>query len=234
MRPDFTRNDDESREYDFSDGERGRYSHLFGESAEDEALVAAFWKEKGVETQRFAKNETRLAKTPDFKLYQDAKLIAYCEVKTFKHDEWLDKLIEKASPGEIVGAPRPDPTYNRITNAIHTASKQLEAVNPKHEHLNFLVLVNRDKTTEYRDLESVLTGYWDPFRGIFEKTHTAYSEGRIKEEKRKTDLYVWLEPSLNRIPAPGYGVFFGTTKDEVRNRICGMLGLNPDKIKNYR
>src|SRR5277367_276307 len=123
--------DDMKPEYDFSAGERGKHAHLFGEISEDEALVEAFWREKGLIPERFEKEHTRFSKSPDFKLYKDGLLVAYCEVKSFQHDGWLDKRLEAAKRGEL-GELRQDPIYNRISNAVHTAVKQLETVNPDH------------------------------------------------------------------------------------------------------
>ena len=132
--PDYRDNSDEMKaEYDFTGGEQGRYAHLFGEVTEDESLVAAFWRRKGFEPQRFDKSETRFAKTPDFKLYRDGHLVAFCEVKTLMRDAWLDGMLDKAGPGELVGGLRQDPIYNRISNAVHTAVRQLESVNPQRK-----------------------------------------------------------------------------------------------------
>jgi hypothetical protein len=221
--------DDELRpEYDFSGGERGRHAHRFGEVAEDESAVAAFWQNRGFETRRFDEKETQFSKTPDFKLCRQGRLVAFCEVKTFQHDTWLDQAVEKAAPGELAGGSRPDPIYNRISNAVHTAVRQLEAVNLQHEALNFLVLVNRDKAAKPRDLTSVLTGYWNPLRGVFSKTHTAYSEGRIREEKLKIDLYVWMEPSRDgSLQARLF--FFGN--DKTKEQVCNLLELNSKMVQ---
>lgn len=223
-------NDEMSNEYTFSGGERGRYSHLFGESEKDEELVAFFLEEKGFKTQRFEKSETRFAKTPDLKLFRNDRLVAFCEVKTFQHDSWLDKMLENGEPGELAGGLRPDPIYNRISNAVHTAARQLDAVNSKREFLNFLTIVNRDKSAKREDLVSVLTGYWDPVHGIFDQTHTAYSEGRIRGEKRKIDLYLWLEPEGGGLRCRS--IFLGN--DEKRHQICTFFGVNPEKVRLIR
>jgi hypothetical protein len=215
-------------EYDFTGGERGRHAHRFGEVAGDESVVAAFWQDRGFEAQKFDKNETRSSKTPDLKLYQHGRLVAFCEVKTFQHDIWLDQALEKAAPGELVGGLRLDPIYNRVSNAVHTAVRQLEAVNPRHDQLNFLVLVNRDRAAKREDLVSVLTGCWDPLHGILEKTHTAYSGGRIREEKRRVDLYVWMEASGDSsLKATLF--FFGN--DGSKEQVCNLLGLDSKDAK---
>ena len=221
--------EDEMRsEYDFTAGERARHAYRFGEVAEDESAVAAFWQSQGFEPQRFEKDECRSSKTPDLKLCQQDRLVAFCEVKTFQHDAWLDRALEKAAPGELAGGLRPDPIYNRISNAIHTAVQQLEAVNPQHEQFNFLVMVNRDKAAKRDDLISVLTGYWDPLHGVLEKTHTAYSEGRIREEKRRIDLYVWMEYSRDGL-LNARSFFFGN--EETREKICGLIGIDPKDVR---
>lgn len=220
--------DDMKPEYDFSVGERGKYAHRFGEVSEDEAAVASFWREKGLIPRRFEKDHTRFSKSPDFKLYKDNRLVAYCEVKSMQHDSWLDKELEATEPGELAGGLRQDPIYNRISNVVHTAVKQFEAVNSSHGVLNFLVLVNRDISAKRRDLVSVLTGYWDPLKGRFEKTHTQFSEGRIREEKCKVDLYAWMEPdSDNQLIPKGY--YFGNKRG--MEQAGPLLGLDTSKVK---
>jgi hypothetical protein len=190
--------------------------------------VAAFLRDRGIESQRFDEREIPFSKTPDLKLYRQGELVAFCEVKTFQHDAWLDRALEQAAPDELAGGLRPDPIYNRISNAVHTAVRQLEAVNQRHEYLNFLVLVNRDKAAKAEDLTSVLTGYWDPLHGVFDKTHTAYSEGRIREEKRKIDLYLWMEPVKDgSLKERLY--FFGN--DGTRDRVCNLLEMDPKTVK---
>lgn len=220
--------DDMKPEYDFSAGERGKHAHLFGEVSEDEALIEIFWREKGFIPERFEKEHTRFSKSPDFKLYKDSKLVAYCEVKTFQHDRWMDKQLNAVKPGEMAGGLRQDPIYNRISNAVHTAAQQFNAVNPNHEVFNFLMLVNHDKAAKYADLVSVLTGYWDPLHGVLEKTHTQFSEGRIREDKRKVDLYLWMKPASDgKLQLAGY--FFGN--DQSVEPVSQLLGIDRSKIK---
>ena len=219
--------DEMKPEYDFSAGEQGKHAHLFGEVSEDEALVGSFWREKGLIPERFEKEHTRFSRSPDFKLYKDSRLVAYCEVKTFQHDGWLDKEMEAAKPGELVGGLRQDPIYNRISNAVHTAVKQLESINPDHDVFNILVLVNHDKAAKYADLVSVLTGYWDPLQGIIEKTHTQFSEGRIQAEKRKIDLYVWLKTASGGQLQLGY--FFGNNQSV--DSVSHLLNIDRSKVR---
>src|SRR5216684_7048277 len=79
--------------------------------------------------QRFSKEERREGKTPDFRVFAQSELVAYCEAKHVQRDEWLDKQLENAQPLEIVGGMRLDPIFNRLTAHIHTATKQFAAVN---------------------------------------------------------------------------------------------------------
>lgn len=214
-------------EVDFRGGERGKYAHLFGEATRDEELSAQFLRDKGFEVDRI--NEDRLSKTPDFRLFWQGKLVAYCEVKTFEHDVWLDKMLDSVRPGELAGGVRNDPIYNRIANAIHTATSQLVNANPNHEALNILVLVNRDKQAKYQDLVSVTTGKSDPLAGIHDKTHEQFSEGRIREEKYKIDLYVWLDALKDGLPELR-GYFFGNFEN--RPKACSFFGIELDGVKS--
>ena len=214
-------------EVDFRGGERGKYAHLFGEATLDEELSARFLRDKGFEVHRV--NEDRLSKTPDFRLLSQGKLVAYCEVKTFERDVWIDKMLDSVCPGELTGGVRNDPIYNRIANAIHMASKQLVSMNPDHEALNILVLVNRDKQAKYQDLVSVTTGKWDPLAGIHDKTHVQFSEGRIREEKYKIDLYVWLD-TLKEGQPELRGYFFGNYGN--RPKACSLFGIDAEAVKS--
>ena len=216
-------------QYDFSHGVRGRHAHLFGEIAADEERVRDWLGSRGFEVQTFDKQATRFARTPDFRLFRDGALIAYCEVKSFAKDRWLDEQLDQAQPGELAGGLRPDPIYNRISNGVHTAAQQLRAVNPDHQFLNILVLVNHDKAAKREDLVSVLTGKWDPLHGISDKTHTQYSEGRIREEKREIDLCLWIDSLSTERPFECRLCFTGN--DKTRGRICELFALDPDKMK---
>ena len=217
-------------EYDFSHGVRGRHAHLFGEITEDETRVSEFLALKGFEVGPFEKSATRFAKTPDFQLFRGGQLVAFCEVKSFTKDRWLDEQIAQAATGELAGGLRPDPTYNRISNAVHTAAQQLRSVNPVHQSLNFLVLVNHGKAARCEDLVSVLTGQWDPLHGIQDETHTQYSNRRIREEKREIDLYLWFDLFTEHEPFKYRLVFLGN--DKTRDQVCNMLEIDSKAIKN--
>src|SRR5262249_31410695 len=53
-------------------------------------------------------------------------LKAFCEVKS-PRDDWLDDQIEAASPGQIAGGARSDPTFNRIARHVDKAASQFDA-----------------------------------------------------------------------------------------------------------
>lgn len=223
-------NDDDMRpEYDFSRGLRGVHAYRFSKLSSDEALILGYWQGKGFEAGFFSKDEMRDSKTPDFRLSRGGVEVALCEVKSFQKDAWLEEKMRSAPPDELVGGLRTDPVYNRISNSIHTAAKQFESVNSSHGLLNFMVLVNHDTSAQYKDLVSVLTGYWDPLGGCLDRTHSQFSEGRIKEEKKKIDLYVWLH--VHEDGTLDKGSFF-LGNPETRVAVCDLLGIDPARIKD--
>jgi hypothetical protein len=216
-------------EYDFSRGLRGVHAYRFSKLSSDEALVLGYWRGEGFEVGSFSKREMRDFKTPDFRISRDGVEVALCEVKSFQRDNWLEDQLKNAPSGELVGGLRPDPIFNRISNAVHTAYRQFESANSDHRLLNFLFLVNHDTSAKPADLDRVLTGFEDPLHGRFDPTCLQFSEGRIREEKSKIDLYVWLDflkPDHTRIRR----YFFGNP--ETRGSVCDLLGIDPSQIKN--
>ncbi len=222
--------EDEMRpEYDFSKGLRGVHAYRFSKLSSDELLVLGYWQGKGFEVGSFARNEMRDLKTPDFRLSRGEEEVALCEVKSFQRDVWLENQLKTSAPGKLGGGLRHDPIFNRISNAVHTAFRQFESVNSDHRLLNFLLLVNHDTSARPEDLDRVLTGYEDPLHGCLDRTCEQFSEGRIREEKGKIDLYVWmnfLKPDSIRVRR----YFFGNP--ETRKAVCDLLQLDPAKIKN--
>jgi len=223
-------NDDDMRpEYDFSKGLRGEHAYRFLKLHEDELVVLRYWQDKGFEVGSFSENEMRDRKTPDYILKRAGEEVAYCEVKSFQEDSWLAKQMKNLPPDEITGGLRNDPTYNRISNAIHTAAKQFESVNPDHRLFNFLVLVNHDRTAEYKDLVSVLSGYWDPLAGCFERTHLPFSKGRIGVEKGRIDLYVWFNVLRDgTISRP----WFVLGSPDTKASVCDLLKIDQAQVRD--
>ena len=94
----------------------------------DEQTVKEFLEAKGLSCIRFNKLEISQAKTPDWKVYHNNELRAFCEVKSVMHN-FLD-------------GGRPDPTFNRLTNDIHDAMKKFNAQNDTLAYSNILAFVN--------------------------------------------------------------------------------------------
>jgi hypothetical protein len=138
---------------------------------------------------------------------------------------WLRPHLES-----LLAVSGPIPHTTESPTQSHTAAQQLRSVNPVHEFLSFLVLVNHDKAAKGEDLISVLTGQWDPLHGIFDETHTQYSNGRIREEKREIDLYLWFDSFTEHEPFKYRLVHFGN--DKTRDQVCNMLEIDPKAIKN--
>lgn len=159
-----------------------------------EQLATDYLNGLGLVARRFTKEEMRAGKTPDFQLFRNADLVAYCEAKHIQYDDWLDKQLKEARPLEIVGGSRPDPVFNRLTSHIHQAAQQFAAVNPGRKLPNVLVLANSDKhCTFHGDLIGVLTGNFYAKGGAVEPIFEQYSSGRIRLEKQTIDLYVWRD-----------------------------------------
>ena len=191
----------------------------------DEARVKSYLKNCALTVERFSKAETRAGKTPDFRVFQNGEFLAYCEVKSSPKDQWLDDKLDNAAPGELVGGARSDPIFNRLTNDIHEAMKQFDAVNEGQKHPNILALVNHDNACGFNDLLAILTGNFYAKDGMVHPIYGQFSDGRIKYEKEKVHLFIWLDDHkpnrwlLNR------------TDEAHRATLCAAFGFGPDEIK---
>jgi len=192
-----------------------------------EARVQEFLTSTGLRVERFSKAEMRQGRTPDFRVHANDELAFYCEVKTAQEDEWLDRQLAAAPPLTLVGGSRPDPTYNRISNYIHSAVRQFDAVNPSMEYPNILAIVNGDDGAGITDLIQVLTGnaycevgeVWPMFR--------EHSEGRIREQKLRVHLYLWFNDWKPGKPQ----MFFPEIHPEHHAALCQYFSVDPAGLK---
>jgi hypothetical protein len=180
---------------------------------------------RGLTLERFTHAETVAGRTPDFRVFKDAELVAYCEVKS-PRDDWLEDQLAAAQPLEIVGGPRNDPIFNRIARQIEKAVTQFDAVNGLRLIPNILVFVNHDTMSNINDLMETVTGYFQSESGEREPTIMHIAEGRLGSIKRRVDLYVWIDSRTRRVQ----GYVFGQEDAQHLQQICALLGLDASKI----
>lgn len=179
----------------------------------DESRIEDFLKNTGFSCQRFSKGEKKHGKNPDFKVYKNNELIFFCEVKTIEKDNWAS------------GA-RNDPIFNRITDDIHTAIKQFDAVNKNISYPNVLTFVNYDSMCDIEDLISTLTGLFFADDGKQYPIYRQFSSGRIKSEKMRIHLYIWFDN--NNQPK----LLFNQSNRIFYLKLCQLFGKDPSKIKS--
>ena len=189
-----------------------------------EARVQEFLTSAGLRVERFSKAERRQGRTPDFRVFANDELAFYCEVKTAQEDEWLDRQLAAAPPGTLVDG---DPTYNRISNYIHRAVGQFDAVNPAMDHPNVLAIINGDDGAGFTDLIQVLAGNAYCENGEVIPMFHKYSEGRIQEEKLRVHLYLWF----NEWEPGGPQMFFPEVHATHHAALCRYLSVDPAALK---
>lgn len=176
--------------------------------------------------ERFDKAALQGGRTPDFRVLLEGQFVFFCEVKTAQEEEWLDQELAKVPPGMLAGGARPDPTFSRISNHIHSAAGQFDAVNEGCTIPNVLAFVNYDVHAGVDDLVSVLTGNGYTDSGEVLPWYRTYSEGRIREEKKRIHLYLWFdadEPEPRKLWMQSHTVH--------HLALCGYLGIDPARIK---
>lgn len=194
--------------------------------ANGETLVGEYLSGLGLTVARFDKEAMRHGPTPDFRVMYGTALAFYCEVKTVQEDDWLEQELAQVPPGTVAGGARPDPTFNRLSTHIHGAVKQFDAVNQDCVHPNVLAFVNHDSHAGINDLVSVLTGNAYTDSGLVLPWYRTYSEGRIREEKERIHLYLWLD-----VGAPEPRKFWMQSHDAHHLTLCRYLGVDPVRIK---
>lgn len=182
---------------------------------------------RALQLTRFPQAEMQAGKTPDFRVFQAGRLVAFCEVKS-PRDDWLDDLLDTAQPLELVGGLRNDPTFNRIARHVEKAASQFNAVNPARALPNILVFVNHDKASNYNDLRETLTGMFHAANGERSLTMTHISEGRLGEIRFRTDLYAWIDAGTRRVQ----GYVFSEANTEHKKALCNLLALDESRIKH--
>jgi len=178
----------------------------------DEKSIKSFLAQYELETKPFSKKEKRASKTPDFRVFQRAKFVFFCEVKSIRKDTWESGL-------------RNDPIYNRLTDDIHTAVKQFDSVNPSIGHPNVLAIVNHDEKCGALDLYAVITGTALVEDGPPLPIFLQFSEGRIKEEKLRIHLFIWLDDYRPK------KILFNPTHKMHHHALCKCFSIDPNSIK---
>ncbi len=189
-------------------------------------LVASYFLNRGLTAERFSHAETQIGRTPDFRVRQDDKLVAYCEVKS-PNDPWLDEQLEDAPPLTIVGGLRSDPVFNRISRLLSKADTQFAAVNPGRAVLNILAYVNHDEASHYEDLVETLTGYFRADDGTRHLTMLHISEGRIGNAKRRIDAFLWFAGCTGHLD----GAVINQGEPDRELQLCRLLDFDRRRIE---
>jgi hypothetical protein len=191
----------------------------------DEVKVESYLEGCGFAAERFSKKEMRVGKTPDFRILRNDRLVFYCEVKSSQKDNWLDQQLVGAAPDELIGGARNDSIFNRLTTDIHEAVKQFDAVNKDQKIPNVLALVNHDNMCRFNDLLGILTGNFYANDGSVHPIYRQFSQGRIKDEKSRVHMYIWLDDHRpNRL-------LFSQTDEILHRALCTAFGINQNDIK---
>jgi len=180
----------------------------------DERQITNWLEAYTLRAEEFTKTEKRESKTPDFRVFKDTEFAFYCEVKTISSDK------------NQVGGLRNDPIYNRLTDDIHKAVQQFDAVNPVKEHLNVLAFVNHDGMCGFNDLLGVITGNFYAEGGGCDPIFRKYSHGRIINEKNRVHLYYWKDDFK-----PDRFFFTGLSDESVVEKLCQYFKMNSEEIK---
>jgi hypothetical protein len=192
----------------------------------DEQQVALYLGDRRLTANSFSKRELREGKTPDFRVSVDGVFAFFCEVKSIEADGWLERQLAQVPAGAIAGGARNDPIFYRLTNDIHEGVKQFDAVNPRVLHPNVLAFVNHDRDCGFLDLVGAVTGNFVADHGNH-PVYRQFLEGRIKQEKHRIHLYVWLDDFKPERLWFNYGYAVHQA------HLCACFVVDPHAIKQF-
>ena len=153
----------------------------------DKQFVIEFFRRKGIEVHLFPQSSVK--SSPDFELYIDNDLFAYCELKSIVPCKSPSSNLppgqtreEKINDGNA--------SVNDIKKGIHGACKQLRSVNPDHKVPNIVFFINYNRLRNVGDLRDVI-GVEEPNGpGFF---CPLYNKLIGKEDLEVVDCIIFLE-----------------------------------------
>ena len=147
------------------------------------------------------KIQERNEPTPDFALVCNEQQICVAELKDIeRYPASADRgwTIPKSDEIHYPFAHRIDNAVSRVADKIHQAHCQLK----DFPLPRVLILLNHDSLVDVKDLEEAFTGEQVYANTIFSYVNTVskkITEGKIKEEKGKIDLYIWIDKRTEQI-----------------------------------
>jgi hypothetical protein len=176
---------------------RGVFVHRRGEDTADEKMLANFWQARGLEVDALENPADRYSRLPDLRLSRDSAPWAYCEVKTVLRHSWTVRILHDDRPIEERREVTSQTVNERVKMDLIMAARQLNAGNPGHALLNFVVLINRDPDASPAVLARVFatqsTGHG---RGLAARRAARLAQ-EVQSFRRNVDLCLWAKPESN-------------------------------------
>jgi hypothetical protein len=151
----------------------------------DEMKVEQLLRSLGLTPERFGEDQQlahgepskgEKGKTPDFRVRTMASGLFFCEVVSIVHDEGAQYI-----------------PHNKLADKIHKAVRQFDAVNSARLAPNVVVWICHQVFMAPDSLLIPLMGKVPMGDGTWCTGFERYSEGRIKDEKRRVDAHIWVD-----------------------------------------
>jgi hypothetical protein len=174
---------------------KGLFVHRMGENVDDEQAVAEFWRAHGLEADALESPSQRFSRLPDLRLAQGGIPWAYCEVKTLWRHSWTVRILHQDLPVKERRQATRRQIDERIENDLAMAGQQLNAGNPSHVLLNFVVFVNRDPEASPSLLEKILAQPAVSSGRSLKARRALKMAQEVQAFRRNVDLCFWAKPT---------------------------------------
>ena len=169
-------------------------------SASENIIQELFLSHYGLHLKKIDEKDGKNGKQPDFEYLVDDKRIFVCELKEYIRIDPSEETgweVLNHSDGSVE-ATRNSNAPNKVSDSIHTAFKQLQ----KYSEPKILIFLNHYSGLDVRDLIETYRGFSEysiANKKIIDIYYRRASEGKIKHEKDKIDLYIWIDASDKNI-----------------------------------
>ena len=172
----------------------------------------------GIFLKKIDERDGKGGKEPDFEYIENDKRIFVCELKEYEAVNPSEKTgweVTHHSDGSIE-ATRNSNAPNKVSGSIHQAYKQLQ----KYSVPKILIFLNHYPGLDVGDLDETYKGFGEysiGYRKLIDTYYKRASEGKIKDEKVKIDLYIWIDASNKNVNLESDKFYFRTVTDFGKN-----------------
>jgi hypothetical protein len=160
----------------------------YDEAADAALLRKLAFDQNGISLETYGATARKKGKTPDFKLFRDGALRAFCEMKSPRDD-----YVFEFPPDGGTAIRKDVPFYRKLASHVRRAAKQFGSTNPDHAYPNILAFISHCPDIERRDLIATIAGLPIPGTDRRGWMLPPSIQREVLEAAAQIDLFLWID-----------------------------------------